>query len=198
MLARLMGTFFTVPQDRPDERRLNLRRRLRTLQRTGESVYLSPEGGRIATGEIGPFNKGAFHLADRLRRADRAAVLPDPARIDPGMGFDVRPGVVDVFVKPTIDTTGWHLEDARGNKERVRDLFVEWHRAGRATCDMPNRPRLRRSTPDAAPAERLTWPQSPLSGSDGGSGVPFGRLARGDAATSRRGPAARHGVHVSP
>ena len=36
------------------------------LRRTGQSVFLSPEGTRVRTGEIGPFNKGAFHLAGDL------------------------------------------------------------------------------------------------------------------------------------
>ncbi len=91
-------------------------------------MYLSPEGGRIATGEIGPFNKGAFHLATVLRAPIVPLYFLIPARIDPGMGFDVRPGVVDVFVKTPIDTSAWHLEELVANKERVRDLFVEWHR----------------------------------------------------------------------
>ena len=39
----------------------------RVLRRTGDSVYLSPEGTRITGGTIGHFNKGTFHLATDLR-----------------------------------------------------------------------------------------------------------------------------------
>ena len=56
VIAWSMGTFFTVPQGRPEDRRRIFRRAADTLRRTGESVYLSPEGGRITSGEIGHFN----------------------------------------------------------------------------------------------------------------------------------------------
>ena len=52
----------------------------RVLRRTGESVYLSPEGGRVTTGEIGRFNKGAFHLATNLQ----APIVPFYIRIPAG------------------------------------------------------------------------------------------------------------------
>jgi 1-acyl-sn-glycerol-3-phosphate acyltransferase len=122
-----MGTFFTVPQDRPDERRRIFRRATETLRLTGESVYLSPEGGRITTGEIGPFNKGAFHLATSLG----APIVPlhfwIPPEIDPGLGFAIGSGVVDVFVKPAIETTSWRIDDVVLNRDRVRAMFVAWH-----------------------------------------------------------------------
>jgi 1-acyl-sn-glycerol-3-phosphate acyltransferase len=149
VLARLMGTFFTVPQDRPEERRRIFSRACRILQRTRESVYLSPEGGRITTGEIGPFNKGAFHLATALRAPMVPLYVLIPSRIDPGMGFNVRPGVVDVFIKPSLDTSEWRLEDVTANRERVRHLFVQWHREAR---DLRNAQRSSSRGVQAAPA----------------------------------------------
>lgn len=131
ILARLMGTFFTVPQDRPSDRRRIFHRACDTLRQTGESVYLSPEGGRITTGEIGPFNKGAFHLATSLGVPIQPLYFAIPSAMDPGTGYDIGAGVVDVFVKPSIDTSGWRLEDLVENKERVRAMFVDWHRQAR-------------------------------------------------------------------
>jgi len=128
ILARLMGTFFTVPQDRPEERRRIFSRACDTLRRTRESVYLSPEGGRIATGEIGAFNKGAFHVATALGAPVVPLYFLIPRHMDPGMGYEIGAGEVQVFVKPAIDTRSWRLDDVSVNKERVRDLFVAWHR----------------------------------------------------------------------
>lgn len=127
ILAHLMGTFFTVPQDRPDERRRIFQAAARTLARTKESVYLSPEGTRITTGNIGPFNKGAFHLAVSLGAPIVPLYFFIPREIDPGMGFDARPGAIDIHVKPAIDTSGWSVESVVAHKETVRDLFVAWH-----------------------------------------------------------------------
>lgn len=129
ILARLMGTFFTVPQDRTGDRRRLFARACAELTRTGESVYLSPEGGRITSGRIGAFNKGAFHLATALPAPIVPIYLSIPARIDPGLGYAFRPGVVDVFFAEPVDTRTWRLDDVALNRDRVRDLFIRWHRA---------------------------------------------------------------------
>lgn len=127
IISWMMGTFFTVPQDRPAERRRIFQRAERTLRRTGESVYLSPEGARITTGLIGHFNKGAFHLATNLRAPIVPMYFRIPREIHPGRGYDARPGTVDVYVYPAIETREWRLEDLATNIERVRDFMVRVH-----------------------------------------------------------------------
>jgi 1-acyl-sn-glycerol-3-phosphate acyltransferase len=126
-IAWLMGTFFTVPQDRPEERRVIFAGAERTLRRTGESVYLSPEGGRITTGAIGHFNKGAFHLATNLRVPIVPLYFDIPRAMDPGRGFNARAGIVTVHVLPSIDTSTWVLDDLNQNTERVREIFAASH-----------------------------------------------------------------------
>ena len=127
VIATMMGTFFTVPQAFPEERRRIFARAARVLRRTGESVYLSPEGGRITTGEIGHFNKGAFHLATSLGAPLVPMYFRIPPAMDPGVGYAARPGVVDVYVLPPIETATWREADVIENKERVRALFVRTH-----------------------------------------------------------------------
>jgi 1-acyl-sn-glycerol-3-phosphate acyltransferase len=126
-IAWMMGTFFTVPQDRPAERTRIFKRAAATLRKTGESVYLSPEGGRIITGRIGAFNKGSFHLATVLRRPIVPIYFQIPASVDPGLGYAARPGTVTVHVLPPIDTSLWTEQEVVANKERVRDMFVRFH-----------------------------------------------------------------------
>jgi 1-acyl-sn-glycerol-3-phosphate acyltransferase len=133
ILARLMGTFFTVPQDRTDERRRIFVAAARTLRRTRESVYLSPEGARIATGLIGAFNKGAFHMATSLRAQIVPLYFYIPREMDPGLGYRARPGTIDVYVKPAIDTSAWTVENIPAHRDAVRQLFVEWHEQAWAT-----------------------------------------------------------------
>lgn len=128
LIGYLTGIFWTVDQEFAEQRVAIFKRAARILGHTGESVYLSPEGERVTTGEVGAFNKGAFHLATSLR----APILPFyifiPANIDPGMGYCAQPGQVDVYFKPAIDTSDWQLDDLVANKERVREQFLEWHR----------------------------------------------------------------------
>ena len=127
VIGYLIGNFFTPPQTIRADRVRCFERAERILRRTGDSVYLSPEGVRITTGEIGPFNKGAFHLATNLRVPIVPLYINTPREIDPGKGFATLPGTVHVHVKPSISTRGWRLEDLEKNKEMVRELYLGFH-----------------------------------------------------------------------
>ena len=127
VLAWLMGTFFTVPQDRPAERNRIFQRADRVLRRTAESVYLSPEGGRVANGSIGAFNKGAFHLAASLGVPIVPLYFDVPDAVTPGMGVDARPGTVRVHVLPPIDTRPWRVADVPRHRDEVHALYLTWH-----------------------------------------------------------------------
>jgi 1-acyl-sn-glycerol-3-phosphate acyltransferase len=131
LIGYLTGIIWTVPQSFPERRVQIFKRAERLLRRTGESVYLSPEGKRVTTGDIGHFNKGSFHLAMSLGVPIVPFYIATPPDVDPGMGYCAGPGQIDVYFKPAIATVGWKLEDLAMNKERVRDQFVEWHRAYR-------------------------------------------------------------------
>ena len=124
IIATLMGTFFTVPQARQADRVRIFQRAARILRRTGDSVYLSPEGGRITTGEIGHFNKGSFHLAASLGAPIVPMFFEIPPEIDPVMGYDAKPGTAHVHVLDAIDTSAWKGEDAAEHAARVRAMFV--------------------------------------------------------------------------
>ena len=127
IISWMLGTFFTVPQDRPQERVKIFQRAERVLRRTGESVYLSPEGGRVTTGEIGRFNKGAFHLAMNLQAPIVPFYIRIPAEVDPRLGFDARPGIVDVFFLPSIETREWAMAELSANITSVRRVMTRAH-----------------------------------------------------------------------
>jgi len=127
IMGYLAGNFWTVPQTFPARRTRIFQRAEHILRRTGESVYLSPEGGRIATGQIGHFNKGAFHLATNLGAPLLPLYIAIPVETNPGLGFDVRPGVVHVFFRPPISTRDWKIEDLGQNRDSVHDYFVDLH-----------------------------------------------------------------------
>jgi putative phosphoserine phosphatase / 1-acylglycerol-3-phosphate O-acyltransferase len=132
LLAWLAGTFFTQPQTQPTARTRLFQRATRTLQQTGESVFLSPEGTRVTTGEIGPFNKGAFHLAAALRAPIVPLFFSIPPQADPGKSLLVGKGKVAVHVLPTIDTSAWDIEDIGHHKDEVHALFTATHARLRA------------------------------------------------------------------
>ena len=100
----------------------------RVLRRSGESVYLSPEGKRVTTGEIGAFNKGSFHLATALRAPIVPFYIATPPEVDPGMGNCAGPGrqCTCISNRQSRLPTG-SSADLVGNKERIRQHFLEWH-----------------------------------------------------------------------
>jgi putative phosphoserine phosphatase/1-acylglycerol-3-phosphate O-acyltransferase len=137
IIGTLIRIFWTVPQEYPIKRRLIFKRADRILRQTGDSVYLSPEGMRVTTGEIGAFNKGAFHLATSLHAQILPIYIAIPREIDPGMGYDAKPGTTDIYFLPPIDTSAWRLVDLDENRRAVRDLFVRVHESMKRTGRLP-------------------------------------------------------------
>ena len=129
LMGYLTGIFWTMPQTLPAQRRRLFRRAAATLRRSGESVFLSPEGARITTGHIGHFNKGSFHLATSLQVPIVPIFILIPPAIDPGMGLHARPGVIDVYVDDAIPTAGWRVDDLAENTARVRSKYIQWNTA---------------------------------------------------------------------
>jgi 1-acyl-sn-glycerol-3-phosphate acyltransferase len=136
-MAWLTGTFFTPPQSMPEKRARCFHNAEKTLRRTGESAFLSPEGTRVTTGEIGPFNKGTFHLATRLKAPIVPLFIDIPPEVNPGRGFGALPGTIEVHVHAPIPTDDWRLEDLEQNKKAVRDRFVGYLKAARARRHAP-------------------------------------------------------------
>ena len=132
IIATVMGTFFTFPQTQPEKRVRVFMNADSTLRRTGESVYLSPEGMRVTTGEIGHFNKGAFHLATSLKVPIIPFYIKIPREMDPGAGMDAEPGTIHIYFQEPIQTDTWKLEDLDENREMVRRRFLEYHRKYRS------------------------------------------------------------------
>lgn len=122
----MIGVFWTALQRYPERRTQIFQNAERVLRRTGESVFLTPEG-QIT----GVFNKGAFHLATNLRAPIVPIYIHIANEVDPGPwfggdGLAIRSGVVHVYFRPPIETTDWRLEDLDANRNRVRDLYAEW------------------------------------------------------------------------
>jgi 1-acyl-sn-glycerol-3-phosphate acyltransferase len=145
VMGDLAGTFWTMPQTRPQERVRLFQHADEVLRASGESVFLSPEGTRVQTGSIGPFNKGAFHLAGSLGAPllplYLAVPLPHNASMLPAdnpasytvqgnlMSYlrDLRPCDVHVYVDVPIATRNWRLEDLDRHRQQVWQHFLTLH-----------------------------------------------------------------------
>ena len=123
IIAMCVGTFFTVPQKYTDKRRKLFARACEKLQKTGDAVYLSPEGTRVTTGAVGPFNKGAFHLAAELRVPIVPLYIEVPRTDNTGKSWVMKRTVVHVHKLPDVDTSAFRPETARNHADSVRRVF---------------------------------------------------------------------------
>lgn len=87
--------------------------------RSGLSLVVTPEGTRRSDETLGPFKKGAFHVA----MAAGVPVVPiaianaDDA-LPPG-GWLMRPAIVRVSVLEPVPTRNWSLDTLDGEIERI-------------------------------------------------------------------------------
>jgi 1-acyl-sn-glycerol-3-phosphate acyltransferase len=126
VIGYLVGVFWTVPQRFPERRVKIFQRADRILRRTGESVFASPEGNQGQLDILAPFNKGAFHLATSLRAPMVPFYINIPRAMNPGWGYNYRPGVVEIHFQPPIATADWRLDELDKNRAAVRERFLEW------------------------------------------------------------------------
>jgi 1-acyl-sn-glycerol-3-phosphate acyltransferase len=79
LIGYLVGIFWTVPQNFPERRVEIFKRAERVLRRSRESVYLSPEGKRVTTGEMARSTR-SFH-SQRAACAHRTLLYSGCRRI---------------------------------------------------------------------------------------------------------------------
>jgi len=94
------------------------------MRQEGKSVVLAPEGTRTISPKLGPFKKGAFHLAMQAGVPIVPIVIHNAGDVAPKGDFVFRPATVDVEVLPPVDTTDWAPETIREHVREVRNLFL--------------------------------------------------------------------------
>lgn len=93
--------------------------------RDGISIVISPEGTRSYTPQVGPFKKGAFHLAWQAGVPIVPIVIRNAGQLMWRGATVAHSGVVDVHVHEPIPTTGWTKTDLDDTVERVHKLYVD-------------------------------------------------------------------------
>jgi HAD superfamily hydrolase (TIGR01490 family) len=93
--------------------------------RRGISLVIAPEGTRSATQTVGPFKKGAFHLARQAGVPVVPIVIRNSGDLLWKRSLITRPGRVEVAVLPPIAVARWRERDLDQRVEEVRRLYVE-------------------------------------------------------------------------
>ena len=92
--------------------------------RQGRSLAMAPEGTRSATPRLGPFKKGAFHVAMQAGVPIVPVVIRNAGELMPSHGLFISSGELDVAVLPPVSTDGWTRDDIDHEVHRVREMYV--------------------------------------------------------------------------
>ena len=92
--------------------------------RHGRSLIIAPEGTRSTTTAVGPFKKGAFHLAMDAGVPVVPVVFRNVLDALPKGALVVRPAVVEAVVLPPVDTSHWTHDTLEHEISKVRDSYI--------------------------------------------------------------------------
>jgi len=140
-----------VPVGRGQGRFTKIAGLMRERVSRGISVLTFPEAHRTSDGKVQPFKRGVFQIA----RDAGIPVVPLAVRgmfeVLPKGRFLIRPGNVEIYMGPEIETAG--LSDAQLDRlcERVREIITDWVEHGRMCGDVVFEPGSR-DTEDPAVA----------------------------------------------
>lgn len=91
----------------------------------GKSIVIAPEGTRTLSPKLGPFKKGAFHMAIQAGVPMVPIVIHNAGDIAPKNEFLMRPAKVRVDVLPAVDTSKWAIRSMNKHVAEVRGMFLE-------------------------------------------------------------------------
>lgn len=97
---------------------------VRALQH-GRSLVIAPEGTRSATPRLGPFKKGAFHIAMQAGVPIVPVVFRNVLDAFPKNARIVRPATIEAKVLAPIETTDWTTESLGEEIAAIRRLYLE-------------------------------------------------------------------------
>ena len=120
---RLAGVAFIDRSD-PAKAREALQPAIQKL-RDGTSLVIAPEGTRSATPRLGPFKKGAFHIAMQAQVPMVPIVLRNVGQLMWRGSQVLRPGTIEVCVLPPVDTSEWQRETMIDHVAEVRGMFLD-------------------------------------------------------------------------
>jgi len=117
LMFRLADVAFVDRQDNAQARKA-LEPAVQKLHE-GISLVIAPEGTRSATPALGPFKKGAFHVAMQAGVPIVPIVIRNSGELMWRGATTIRSGTVQIAVLPPIATDGW---DAAGLDQHIREV----------------------------------------------------------------------------
>ena len=124
--------------------------------RDGISLVIAPEGTRSASPALGPFKKGAFHVAMQAGVPIVPIVIRNSGELMWRGATTIHAGTVQVVVLPPVDTAGWEAGKLDEHVQQVRGEYLatlaNWPGTGSGVVTATEA-----ASPGPPPAEPLDW-----------------------------------------
>lgn len=127
VIGKLMELAGTVFIDRANARSAikSMAPLIDAIKIDGKSIVIAPEGTRTLSPKLGPFKKGAFHMAIQAGVPIVPIVIHNAGDVAPKNEFLMRPAKVRVDVLPAVDTSKWTTRTMNDHVAEVRGMFLE-------------------------------------------------------------------------
>jgi HAD superfamily hydrolase (TIGR01490 family) len=158
LVFRLADVAFVDRQDNAQARKA-LEPAVQKL-REGTSLVIAPEGTRSATPALGPFKKGAFHVAMQAGVPIVPIVIRNSGELMWRGATTIHAGTVQIAVLPPVATDGWDVASLDEHIHEVRGQYLatlaNWpaHGTGQVTATTS-------ANSGPPPALPLDWGASP-------------------------------------
>lgn len=96
------------------------------LRRDKLSIMVAPEGTRKHPGVIGPFKKGAFHMAIDLGFPIVPIYFEGNQELSMGGSLLSKSGTINAHIHPPIDTSEWKKETMDEHIKELRSKYLAW------------------------------------------------------------------------
>lgn len=96
------------------------------LRRDNLSIMVAPEGSRKHPGVIGPFKKGAFHMAIDLGFPIVPIYFEGNQELSLGGSLLSKGGTINAYIHPPIDTSDWEKETMDKHIAELRQMYLKW------------------------------------------------------------------------
>lgn len=96
------------------------------VKRDNLSIMVAPEGSRKHPGIIGPFKKGAFHMAIDLDYPIVPIYFEGNQELSLGGSLLSKSGHIKAHIHPPVDTSEWQKETIDEHIRQLRSMYLKW------------------------------------------------------------------------
>jgi 1-acyl-sn-glycerol-3-phosphate acyltransferase len=125
IVGRLTGQVF-IQRKQSEKAISRIQNAYNRLKRDNLSIMVAPEGSRKHSGIIGPFKKGAFHMAIDLGFPIVPIYFEGNQKLSLGGSLLSKRGTINAHIHKPIDTSDWSRETIEEHVQELRQKYLEW------------------------------------------------------------------------